>query len=69
MIRSGVFYGRNYRYSIQKGRKTSGGHLFCADRSGTETQQPDAAGSVLWGLGNFPNKHGFRVTKAMLAEE
>jgi len=29
--------------------------------------QPDAAGSVLWGLGNFPNKQGFRVTKALLA--
>ena len=31
--------------------------------------QPDAAGSVLWGLGSFPNKQGFRVTKALLAEE
>ena len=64
----------------------SGGHLLCADRSGTETQQPDAAGSVLWGLGahevrwtsvwrgsersgDFPNKQGCRVTKALLAEE
>ena len=32
-------------------KQTSGGRLLCADRSGTETQQPDAAGSVLWGLG------------------
>ena len=31
--------------------------------------QPDAAGSVLRGLGIFPNKQGFRVTKALLAEE
>ena len=31
--------------------------------------QLDAAGSVLWGLGSFPNKQGFRVTKALLAEE
>ena len=44
-------------------RKTSGGRLLCADRSGTETQQPDAAGSVLWGLESFPNKQGFHVTK------
>ena len=36
--------------------------------SGTDAQ-PDAAGSVLRGLGNFPNKQGFRVTKALLAEE
>ena len=36
---------------------------------GTETQQTDAAGSVLRGLGSFPNKQGFRVTKALLAEE
>ncbi len=36
--------------------------------SGTDAQ-PDAAGSVLWGLGRFPNKQGFRVTKALLAEE
>ena len=36
--------------------------------SGTDAQ-PDAAGSVLWGLGSFPNKQGFRVTKALLAEE
>ena len=38
--------------------------------SGTDAQ-PDAAGSVLWGLGNFPNKpeNRFRVTKALLAEE
>ena len=50
-------------------KQTSGGRLLCADRSGTETQQPDAAGSVLWGLGSFPNKQGFRVTKALLAEE
>ena len=35
---------------------------------GTDAQ-PDAAGSVLWGLGSFPNKQGFRVTKALLAEE
>ena len=33
-------------------KQTSGGRLLCADRSGTETQQPDAAGSVLWGLGS-----------------
>ena len=25
--------------------------------------QLDAAGSVLWGLGSFPNKQGFHVTK------
>ena len=31
--------------------------------------QPDAGGSVLRGLGSFPNKQGFRVTKALLAEE
>ena len=36
--------------------------------SGTDAQ-PDAVGSVLWGLGSFPNKQGFRVTKALLAEE
>ena len=36
--------------------------------SGTDAQ-PDAAGSVLRGLGSFPNKQGFRVTKALLAEE
>lgn len=36
--------------------------------SGTDAQ-PDAAGSVLRGLGNFPNKQGFRATKALLAEE
>ena len=36
--------------------------------SGTDAQ-PDAAGSVLWGLGSFPNKQGFHVTKALLAEE
>ena len=52
---------------------------------GTETQKPDAAGSVLKGLGahevrwtsvlrrpersgDFPNKQGFCVTKALLAE-
>ena len=31
--------------------------------------QLDAAGSVLWELGSFPNKQGFRDTKALLAEE
>ena len=38
--------------------------------SGTDAQ-PDAAGSVLRGLGNFPNQaeNRFRVTKALLAEE
>ena len=36
--------------------------------SGTDAQ-PDAAGSVLRGLGSFPNKQGFRDTKALLAEE
>ena len=36
--------------------------------SGTDAQL-DAAGSVLWGLGSFPNKQGFRDTKALLAEE
>ena len=36
--------------------------------SGTDAKL-DAAGSVLWGLGSFPNKQGFRVTKALLAEE
>ena len=29
--------------------------------------QLDAAGSVLWGLESFPNKQGFHVTKALLA--
>ena len=47
---------RFIRSSRGLGRKTSGGRLLCADRSGTETQQPDAAGSVLWGLESFPNK-------------
>ena len=36
--------------------------------SGTDAKL-DAAGSVLWGLGSFPNKQGFRDTKALLAEE
>ena len=31
--------------------------------------QLDAAGSVLRELGIFPNKQGFRDTKALLAEE
>ena len=36
--------------------------------SGTDAQ-PDAASSVLRELGKSPNKQGFRVTKALLAEE
>ena len=36
--------------------------------SGTDAQL-DAADSVLRELGIFPNKQGFRVTKALLAEE
>ena len=38
--------------------------------SGTDAQ-PDAAGSVLRGLGEFPQQaeNRFRVTKALLAEE
>ena len=38
--------------------------------SGTDAQL-DAAGSVLWGLGEFPQQaeNRFRVTKALLAEE
>ena len=38
------------------------------EASGTDAQ-PDVTGSVLRGLGSFPNKQGFRVTKALLAEE
>ena len=38
--------------------------------SGTDAQL-DAAGSVLWGIGEFPQQaeNRFRVTKALLAEE
>ena len=38
------------------------------EASGTDAQ-PDVTGSVLRGLGSFPNKQGCRVTKALLAEE
>ena len=38
------------------------------EASGADAQ-PDVTGSVLRGLGSFPNKQGFRVTKALLAEE
>ena len=46
-------------------KQTSGGRLLCADRSGTETQQPDAAGSVLRGLG----AHEVRWTSALRRPE
>ena len=57
MIHSGFsLAGTAVKASGTGAKQTSGGRLLCADRSGTETQQPDAAGSVLRGLGNFPNK-------------
>ncbi len=51
--------------------KMSGGHLLCADRSGTETQQPDADGSVLKGIGDTPQQAEKRAgsTCALLAQE
>lgn len=48
---SEILAGTAVKASGTGAKQTSGGRLLCADRSGTETQQPDAAGSVLWGLG------------------
>ena len=48
---SEILAGTAVKASETGAKQTSGGRLLCADRSGTETQQPDAAGSVLWGLG------------------
>ncbi len=50
--------------------EASGGRLLCANRSGTETQQPDAEGSVLKGIGDTPQQAEKRTgsTCALLAE-
>ena len=48
---SEILAGTAVKASETGAKQTSSGRLLCADRSGTETQQPDAAGSVLWGLG------------------
>ena len=48
---SEILAGTAVKASETGAKQTAGGRLLCAARSGTETQQPDAAGSVLWGLG------------------
>ena len=62
---SEILVGTAVKASETGAKQTSGGRLLCADRSGTETQQPDAAGSVLRGLG----AHEVRWTSALRRPE